>query len=91
MRVMERQAGDVGELARRARAERNALQRDRYRAVLLALDGDEAVEIARTLSRSRAAACRTGSTPTATAGSTTCGRARAPAARPSCHASVRRN
>jgi transposase len=43
----------VAELTRRARAERNALQRDRYRAVLLALDGQEAVAIARTLGRAR--------------------------------------
>jgi transposase len=53
MRVMERQAGDVAELTRRARAERNALQRDRYRAVLLALDGQEAVAIAKSLGRAR--------------------------------------
>ena len=38
MRVVEREPGDVAELRRRVRAERDALQRDRYRAVLLALD-----------------------------------------------------
>lgn len=53
MRVSEREAGDVAELERRAKSERNALQRDRWRAVLLALEGEEAVTIARTLSRSR--------------------------------------
>ena len=53
MRVTEREPGDVAELTRRARAERNALQRDRYRAVLLALDGQEAVAIAATLGRAR--------------------------------------
>jgi transposase len=53
MRVTERRPGDVAELTRRARAEHNALQRDRYRAVLLALDGQEAVAIAAALGRSR--------------------------------------
>lgn len=53
MRVRERRPGDVAELMQRARAERNALQRDRYRAVLLALDGAEAVAIAAALGRSR--------------------------------------
>ena len=53
MRVNERQPGDVAELTRRARAESNALQRDRYRAVLMALDGQEAVAIAQALGRSR--------------------------------------
>ena len=53
MRVTEREPGDVAELTRRARAERNALQRDRYRAVLLALDGQEAVAIAAALGRAR--------------------------------------
>src|SRR5262245_22535977 len=53
MRVTEREPGDVAELRRRARVERDALQRDRYRAVLLALDGQEAVAIAASLGRSR--------------------------------------
>jgi transposase len=53
MRVSERKPGDVGELQRRAKAERHALQRDRWRAVLLALQGEQAVAIARMLSRSR--------------------------------------
>lgn len=53
MRVNERESGDVAELDRRAKSEQNALQRDRLRAVLLALAGEEAVAIAKTLSRSR--------------------------------------
>ena len=53
MRVTEREPGDVAELTRRARAEMKALQRDRYRAVLMALDGQEAVPIAKALGRSR--------------------------------------
>ena len=53
MNVSERSAGDVVELTRRVRAEPDALQRDRYRAVLLALEGDEAVEIAEALGRAR--------------------------------------
>lgn len=53
MNVSERSAGDVTELTRRAAAEPNALQRDRYRAVLMALEGDEAVEIAEALGRAR--------------------------------------
>jgi transposase len=53
VRLTERTAGDVEELIRRAAAERDALRRDRYRAVLLALEGKEAVEIAGSLGRSR--------------------------------------
>jgi transposase len=53
MNVSERSAGDVAELTRRATCQTHALQRDRYRAVLMALDGDEAVEIAEALGRSR--------------------------------------
>ena len=37
----------------RAAAEHEALRRDRYRAVLLALEGEEAVEIAEAVGRSR--------------------------------------
>jgi transposase len=51
--ITERQPGDVDELRRRAAAERDALRRDRYRAVLLALDGKEADEIAAALGRAR--------------------------------------
>ena len=53
MRIVEREAGDVAELRRRAAAERDALRRDRYRAVLLALEGREAAEIAEALGRAR--------------------------------------
>lgn len=53
MHLTERCEGDVDELRRRADAERDALRRDRYRAVLLALDGEEAVDIARALGRAR--------------------------------------
>lgn len=53
MHVSERDPGDIAELTRRARVETKALQRDRYRAVLLALDGKEAVEIATAIGRSR--------------------------------------
>jgi len=53
MHLTERAPGDLEELERRAGDERDALRRDRYRAVLLALDGEEAVEIARALGRAR--------------------------------------
>jgi transposase len=44
---------DADELSRRIRQERNAKQRDRYRAVVLALEGKTAPEIRRMLGRSR--------------------------------------
>jgi transposase len=53
VRVVEREPGDVAELQRRVRSERDALRRDRYRAVLLALDGQEAPSIAKALGRAR--------------------------------------
>ena len=53
MHITERRPGDVDELRRRAGVERDALRRDRYRAVLLALDGKEAEEIAESLGRAR--------------------------------------
>ena len=53
MKVTERSVGDVAELTRRAREETKAIQRDRYRAVSMALDGREAVEIAAALGRAR--------------------------------------
>lgn len=53
MRVTERTAGDVAELQRRVKVETHAMLRDRYRAVLLALEGKEAVEIAGMLARAR--------------------------------------
>jgi transposase len=53
MKVTERSDGDVAELTRRAREEAKAIRRDRYRAVLMALDGREAAEIADALGRAR--------------------------------------
>jgi transposase len=53
MLIAERTPGDVDELRRRAGDERDALRRDRYRAVLLALDGGEAAAIAAALGRAR--------------------------------------
>lgn len=53
MNVVERQIGDGAELARLARVSKKAIQRDRYRAVLMALSGKEAVEIAQALGRAR--------------------------------------
>jgi transposase len=53
MHLTQRSDGDVTELNRRAGNERDALRRDRYRAVLMALDGKEAVEIAEALGRAR--------------------------------------
>lgn len=44
---------DLGQLQQRSRRERDAKQRDRYRAILLALEGQQAPAIARTLGRSR--------------------------------------
>jgi transposase len=53
MRLTERATGDIDELRRRATQERDALRRDRWRAVLMALEDEEAVEIAWALGRSR--------------------------------------
>lgn len=53
MEVSEREPGDVAELERRARAETHAMRRDRYRAVRMALDGEEAGAIAAALGRAR--------------------------------------
>lgn len=53
MRVTERVVGDIAELQRRASGERHALRRDRYRAVVLALDGKQALEIAAAVGRGR--------------------------------------
>jgi transposase len=41
------------ELRQRANSERIAIRRDRYRAVLLALEGEEATEIAKAIGRAR--------------------------------------
>lgn len=53
MNVVERQAGDVGELMRLARASKKPIQRDRYRAMLMALSGKEALEFAGAVGRAR--------------------------------------
>lgn len=53
MDVMERQAGDRERLAELIARERNAKQRDRWRAIELALGGMEKLAIAATLARSK--------------------------------------
>jgi transposase len=53
MKVFERSPGDIAELNRRVRVERKSIQRDRYRAVLLALEGQESVAIAKAVGRAR--------------------------------------
>jgi transposase len=53
MEIVERSEGEVAELNRRIRQERNAEQRDRYRAVLLAIEGLETGDIQDRLGRSR--------------------------------------
>src|ERR1035437_7721437 len=53
MLVSERTSGDRKELRRRISSEKNAKQRDRLRAVALALEVQEAPRIARMLGRSR--------------------------------------
>lgn len=51
--IVERTAGDVAELRLRLAAERDALRRDRYRAVVLAIEGKQASDIAASLGRAR--------------------------------------
>ena len=53
MDVMAHYPTDLDELTRRIRNTRNAKQRDRYRAVLLALEGRATLEIVDRLGRSR--------------------------------------
>jgi transposase len=53
MEVVERAAGDIGRLRELVGRERKAVQRDRLRAVLLALQGEEKVAIAATLGRGK--------------------------------------
>jgi len=53
MHLTERNSGDIEQLQQLAAEERDALRRDRYRAVILALEGREAVEIAEALGRAR--------------------------------------
>src|SRR6202041_639031 len=52
MKVMEHDVGDFQKLRELADQERDARQRDRYRAVLLAVDDREGDEIARCIGRS---------------------------------------
>ena len=53
MDVHERTPGELIELKLRARRETDALRRDRLRAVIRAIEGDDAPTIARVLGRSR--------------------------------------
>ena len=53
MNVKVRDEGDVRRLEELVRGERDALRRDRYRAVLLALRGEQAPRIAEVLGRAR--------------------------------------
>jgi transposase len=53
MLVSERTTGDREELGRRIASEKNVKQRDRLRAVALALEGQDAPRIGRMLGRSR--------------------------------------
>jgi transposase len=53
MRIVERTAGDRDRLREFATREGNAGRRDRFRAVLLALDGIEKLDIARAIGRSK--------------------------------------
>ncbi len=53
MQIVERSPSDVDQLRELAAGETHALRRDRYRAVLLAIEGEEAVHIAKALGRSR--------------------------------------
>lgn len=53
MDIRERDDGDLSELRRRAKNEKDPLRRDRLRAVIAAIEGDDAPTIARVLGRSR--------------------------------------
>jgi transposase len=53
MLIDERTAGDCDKLKRRIRSEPDAQQRDRYRAALLAIEGQSTLTIMTTLARSR--------------------------------------
>jgi transposase len=53
MNVQERVPGDLDELKLQARREKDVLRRDRLRAVIRAIEGDDAPTIARVLGRSR--------------------------------------
>jgi transposase len=53
MQIELHHSEDLTQLQQQSRQERDAKQRDRYRAILLALEGQEAPVITRTLGRSR--------------------------------------
>jgi transposase len=53
MDIGEHTAGDVARLRRLFQTEKHALRRDRWRAVLLAIEGNDAPTIARMLGRAR--------------------------------------
>ena len=53
MQIVEHSAGDVGILMQRIRAENNAKQRDRYRAIAMAIDGMQTKQIMKKLDRSK--------------------------------------
>jgi transposase len=53
MQIQAHHPDDLEQLRQRSRQQRDAKQRDRYRAVVLALEGHTAPEIAQTLARSR--------------------------------------
>ena len=53
MHIQPHHPEDLTQLRQHSRRQRDAKQRDRYRAVLLALEGHDAPAIARTLGRSR--------------------------------------
>lgn len=53
MQVTLHSPEDLAQLRQQSRQQQDAKQRDRYRAILLALEGQEAPAIARTLGRSR--------------------------------------
>lgn len=53
MQITPHHPDDLEQLRQRSRQQREAKQRDRYRAVVLALEGRSAPEIARMLARSR--------------------------------------
>jgi len=53
MQIQAHHPDDLEQLRQRSRQQRDAKQRDRYRAVVLALEGRSAPEIAQTLARSR--------------------------------------
>jgi transposase len=53
MQITPHHPDDLEQLRQRSRQQRDAKQRDRYRAVVLALEGHSAPQIAQTLARSR--------------------------------------